>query len=105
MEAEVEHMTETIALASNVKMLMKKPKRKKREIIARLTLATAQTKMMVTMAMIMVEMTTMMMVTAIMKKVAMMKRDQEMERRMRMKMKMHRVQELMVMIPIRNWLK
>jgi hypothetical protein len=31
MEAEVEHMIETIALASNVRMLMKKQSRKKKE--------------------------------------------------------------------------
>jgi hypothetical protein len=84
MEAEVEHMTETIALASNVKMLMKKPKRKKREIIARLTLATAQTKMMVTMAMVKILVTTTvtMEATVITETVKTMRGNQEMEGKM-----------------------
>src|ERR687897_3438415 len=100
MEAEVEHMTETIALASNVRMLMKKHRRKKREIIAKLILkATARTKMMVMMTAILAATMIMRKAIAITEMAETMKGDQEMERKT--KMKMHRFQEWKVIIPIR----
>jgi hypothetical protein len=86
MEVEVEHMTETIALASNVKMLMKKHKRKRREIIATLILATVQTKMMVMMTTILVAMAVTREAITIAKMVEVMKRNQEMERKMKVQM-------------------
>jgi hypothetical protein len=90
MEAEVEHTTETIAPASNVKMLMKRHKRKKREIIATLILATARTKMRVTMMTIMAVMMVIMIVTITRRIIVMimakiMKKEQKTERKAQMR--------------------
>ena len=69
-------MTETIAQASNAKMLIEKQRKKKREIIAKLILDTARTRMKVMMRKIMVMM---MRITMMRKKAEKMKRDQETE--------------------------